>query len=414
MILKLAYRNLLRNRWRTGLSVAGVALAVAMLVWTLAYMEGFTSELIRGATSLDLGQIQIHNSEYVDKPQIRHALDWDPELLTRLESDPSVVAATPRVRAFGIVGHESRSVVTSIVGVDPEREPRVSLVKKGLKSGRWFSPAPAEDGPRETILGVSLARQLGVDVGDELVLLLEAADGSMGNDLLMVIGLVETKNQVVDRRSVFLSIEDLQYIAALEGQVHEVSVTLTDVLKSQEVADRIVPTLAEPMRARAWQELIPEISQMVDMTTKSDLVMYFMVYLIVAFGLFNSQRMSALERTREFGVIRALGVTPAQLALTVLLETIVLSMVGAVIGAGMGFSLGLYHQVYGLDLSMFSEQASFEMMGVSFSGKMDVLVTPRAVYRPIVFLMPVAILCGLYPAWVASRLDITRSISGRT
>lgn len=415
MIFKLAYRNLFRNRWRTGLSVGGIATAVAMLVWTLAYIDGFMAEMVRGATSVDIGQVQIHNAEYVKKPNIRHTFEWTDGMAQTLEGQPQVLAAAPRVRAYGIVGHEKRSVVTRIIGVDPELEAQVSLVKKGLKKGEWFRSNPDEQGPRQVILGAAMARQLKVDVGSELVLLLEAADGSMGNDLLEVIGIVETKNYVVDRTTIFLHYTDLQFIAALEDQVHEVVVKLQNVLEAQEVVPQVSSQLPPELLIRPWQEVLPEIDQMLDMTGKSDLIMYFFIYLIVAFGLFNSQRMSALERRREFGVIRALGVTPMQLGMTVLVETLLLTLMGAVIGAALGFALASYHEANGLDLTMFGDgNANFDMYGVSFSGKMEVVTSARAVYRPVLVLMPVSFLCGLYPAWIASRLSITESISGRT
>ncbi|WP_249755794.1 ABC transporter permease [Microvenator marinus] len=401
-----------RNKWRSGLSIAGVSVAVALLVWTLAYMEGFVAELIRGATNTELGQVQVHLPEYVERPQIFHAWALDDEKRAQVEELEGVVAIAPRVRAFGIIGHEKRSLVAQVTGVVPEEEKKVSLVADALVQGEWFTKRV--EGRTDAVIGVGLAKQLGIKAGDELVLLLEAADGSMGNELLHVLGVVETRNQKVDRSAVYMRLEDVQFVAAIDGEIHELAVRVADVLEADLVAQEIQSTLGEELKVRSWRQILPEISQMLDMTEKSDLVMYFMVYLIVAFGLFNSQRMSALERVREFGVMRALGVTPSQLGGVVFLETVWMTAIGAGIGVLVGGAVSYYHMVQGLDLSMFGDNVSFDMMGVSFSNTLKFQVTPRVLLRPVLFLMPVVFICGLYPAWLVSRLDITRSISGRT
>lgn len=412
MIHKLAWRNLERNKWRSGLSIAGVSVAVALLVWTLAYMEGFVAELIRGATNTELGQVQVHLPEYVERPQIFHSWALDDEKRAQVEELEGVVAIAPRVRAFGIIGHEKRSLVAQVTGVVPDEEKKVSLVADTLVQGEWFTKSV--EGRTDAVIGVGLAKQLGIKVGDELVLLLEAADGSMGNELLHVLGVVETRNQKVDRSAVYMRLEDVQFVAAIDGEIHELAVRVADVLEADLVAQEIQSTLGEELKVRSWRQILPEISQMLEMTEKSDLVMYFMVYLIVAFGLFNSQRMSALERVREFGVMRALGVTPSQLGGVVFLETVWMTAIGAGIGVLVGGAVSYYHMVQGLDLSMFGDNVSFDMMGVSFSNTLKFQVTPRVLLRPVLFLMPVVFICGLYPAWLVSRLDITRSISGRT
>lgn len=412
MIHKLAWRNLERNKWRSGLSIAGVSVAVALLVWTLAYMEGFVAELIRGATNTELGQVQVHLPEYVERPQIFHSWALVDEKRAQVEELDGVVAIAPRVRAFGIIGHEKRSLVAQVTGVVPDQEKKVSLIAEALVQGEWFDERV--EGRTDAVIGIGLAKQLGIEAGDELVLLLEAADGSMGNELLHVLGVVETRNQKVDRSAVYMRLEDVQFVAAIDGEVHELAVRVADVLEADLVAQEIQNTLGEELRVRSWRQILPEISQMLDMTEKSDLVMYFMVYLIVAFGLFNSQRMSALERVREFGVMRALGVTPSQLGGIVFLETVWMTAIGAGIGVLLGGAVSYYHMVHGLDLSMFGDNVSFDMMGVSFSNMLKFQVTPRVLLRPVLFLMPVVFICGLYPAWMVSRLDITRSISGRT
>ncbi len=411
MIFRLALRNLFRNRWRSALTVGGIAIAVMLLVWTLAYIEGFVAEMVRGATAVDIGQIKVQNPDYVERPSARHGF----KLGTHLEdilAVPGVEAVAPRVRVYGLVGNEDTSGVAQIIGIDPEMESQVSVLDKGITQGKWLGKV-APDGPREAVIGERLATHIHAKLGDELVMFFEAADGSLGNDVMTVVGLLQTGNTAIDRNAVYMNIADLQYDAALDDNVHEIVVKTTDILAADQIADSMrskLPGLA----VRPWKEMVPEISQMIDVSQKSDLILFAMVYLIVAFGLFNAQRMSALERTREFGVILAVGVKPMQLFGTVLLETILVTLVGAFLGAGLGAAISWYHTVYGLDLALFSDRANFDIMGISFSNRLYFSVTLNAVFKPVIYILPVAFLCGIWPAWKAARLNAVEAISGRT
>lgn len=411
MIFRLALRNLFRNRWRSALTVGGVAVAVALLVWTLAYMDGFIAEMVRGATAVELGQIKVQTTEYVDRPSAQHAFLLE-DKLQQIEAVEGVAAAAPRVRVFGLVGNEETSGVAQIVGIDRDREPNVSIIKNGLIAGAWLAP-PAPDTPVSAVLGEGLARHIKATPGDELVMFFEAADGSLGNDVLKVAGILKTGNSSVDRTTVYVDLGALQYAAALDGQAHEIVIKNHDILDANQTAQRLRQQFPQ-LSVRPWNEMAPELAQIIAVTENSDLIMFGLVYLIVAFGLFNAQRMSALERTREFGVILAVGVQPWQLFATVLLETIFVTLAGALLGSAFGAGISYYHEVVGLDLTMFSDTGSFDMMGISFSSTLYFDLTLRSALRPVLFIVPVAILCGLWPAYKAARLNIVEAISGRT
>ena len=415
MISRLAIRNLTRNRWRSGLTVAGVATAVAMLVWTLAYMEGFVAELIKQSTQVSLGQVNIQTKAYADRAAIRHAFPVDEGRLSAIDADQGVVGASPRVVAYGLVGHEDKSVVSKIVGIDPDREAKTTILKESLIQGEWLSNSPKEyPAPREAIVGKGFAKQLGIGVGDELVMFFEAADGALGNDLLKVIGVVQTRNSSVDRQTVYLQLIDMQYAAGLDGQVNEIAVRIEEVGKAEPIARTIERQIADTnLTVRPWQKLVPEMNDMVKMMDQTDIIMFGFIYLIVAFGLFNAQRMSALERSREFGVIRAIGVTPFQLFASVIMESIFVTLLGAVVGVLLGWAFSYYFVVNGLDLSLWTGGESVDVMGVDMHS-MPFVVNAKVLLKPLFYIIPVAVLCGIWPAWKAARLDITSAISGRT
>ncbi len=427
---KIGFRNLARNRWRSGLTLGGIAISVAFMVWVLGFMDGWMGTMIRGATAVETGQVEVHTVAYADNPRVYRSFPATPEMLDTVKEVEGVVAVSPRVKLNGLIGHEERSQVARIMGVDPTLETETTPVGDAIDQGRWLSQYPAEyPAPREVVLGKTLAQQLQVGPGAELVVFLEAADGSLGNDLLQVVGTVETGNTAVDRMTVYMHLEDARFLAALDGQAHELAIATNDLLGAREIAGRIADALGADTRGvrdgdggsenpndllvRPWQEILPSIYQMLTLSRQSNWMTYLLIYLVAAIGLLNTQRMSALERKREFGVLMAIGMRPRRMFRMILTESLVLGILGGVLGTLLGAGVTWYHATAGLDLSMFTDQGGFTFMGVSFTGKIYSHLSVTAAIQPIAVMVLVAFLAGLWPAVKSARLDPAPTIAGR-
>jgi ABC-type lipoprotein release transport system permease subunit len=425
--LALGVRNLARNRWRSGLTLGAVAVAVALMVWTVAFYEGWLGQMVRGATAVETSQIQIHRSGYIVAPRIYRSFSADPSLLNSIEGVPGVLAVSPRVEMFGLVGNEQRSQVVRVLGVDPEREAQTAPVTDGIINGNWLPPNPAPStGPLPVVLGDRLARQLQVVPGDELVVFLEASDGSLGNDVLVVTGILKTGDIEIDRTTMYLPIADAQQLGALEGQVHEIAIRTDDPYDAPKVAEEIAlvtgSTFGESPGAtardeylvvRPWQDILPEINEMIILFRRSYWVMYLLVYLVAAIGVLNTQRMAALERRREFGLMIAIGMRPRRLMRTLVVETAVLGVTGAAIGAVLGGGLAWYHTAYGLNMALFTTEAAFSYMGVAFSDRIFFSMSLATVAIPVMVMVAVTLLSGCWPGIQAARIAPAPTISGR-
>ena len=425
---KLGLRNLARNRWRSGLTLAAIAVSVGLMIWTLAFYEGWMGQMVRGATAVEVAQVQIHTAAYADRERVYRAFPADPELIRSIDAVPEVVSSSPRIEAHGLLGNEQRSQVVRILGVDPLLEAATTPVANGIISGTWLPPeSPAYPEPRPVVVGEGVAKQLRVAIGDELVVFLEASDGSLGNDLLRVVGVVKTGNTRVDRLSVYMDLEDTQVVTALEGQVHEIAVRTSDLNLARETAVEIAEVLgalsvAPPnaseardarMLVRPWQQIVPSIDQMLLLVDRSYWFLYLFIYLVAGVGILNTQRMSALERRREFGVMLAIGMRPIRMFRTLSVETAVLGLVGAGIGAVLGGGLAWYHATRGLDITRFTGETGFSYMGVAFSDRIFFELTPSGIIVPIAVMALFAMLCGLWPALQAARTDPVPALSGR-
>lgn len=431
--IKLGLRNLLRNRWRSGLTLAAVAVAVGLMVWTLGFYEGWIQQMVRGATAVETTQAQIQTAGYIESPRVYRTFTMDPERLRSVEEVPGVAAITPRVELAGLIGNEQRSQVARFKGVDPALEAGATPITDGIIEGRWLAETPPDyPAPREIVLGEGVAKQLRVGIGAELVVFLEAADGSLGNELLQVVGIVRTQNTEIDRLTGYMHIDDAQFLAALGDGIHAVAIEAEDPNQAAALADSVASTLGirngtpeegavergevdgDALVVRPWQEINPSMAQIVVLFRESYAFMYLLIYLVAAVGIVNTQRMSAAERRREFGVMMAIGMRPRRMFRTIVVETLVLGFVGAILGAAGGAALTWYHAVAGFDMSVFAAEANFSWMGVSFSERIHAVLYPGAVIEPVLIMLVVAALSGLWPAIKSARIDPAPTIAGRT
>lgn len=417
MIIHMVLRDLVRNKWRSGLSIGGIALATAMLIWNFGFLDGFFDLMVRGSTEVDVGHVQVQDRDYVKQPATFDYFQWDDQLQETIAGSDEVVAVTPRVRLFGLIGHEERSHVARILGVDARSEPAVTVMADGVRQGRWLSETAPTEMPAEVVLGVGLSRTLGVAVGDELVVIAEGVDGSMGDGLLEVVGIVESGNSRIDRQVALLHLEEAQFIAAMEGAIHEAIIKVTDPTEAPRAARGIQARLDdgdyEALQARSWQEVEPGIYEMLLYGNQMNGVIFMIIFFVVALGILNALRMSARERHREFGVMLALGMPRRYLFALVTAEGAILGTLGAVAGGVLGGAVTGYHSLYGLDLSPFLE-GDVTWMGVSFSERIFFVMSWSTIALPVVGLVVVASLCAMWPAISSSRIDAVDAISGRT
>jgi ABC-type lipoprotein release transport system permease subunit len=427
---RLGLRNLFRNRWRSALTLAAVAVAVALMVWTIAFLEGWLNEMVRGMTGLESLQVQVQTVDYVRNPRVYRTFELSSQQTAALAAVPGVLAVTPRVELYGLIGTEQRSQVARMIGVDPVREAAATPITSAVVTGRWLAAEPPDYAlPREAVFGAGLARQLQVAAGDELVVFLEAADGSLGNEVVLVVGTVETGNSQIDRGALYIHIEDAQFIAALDDGIHHLAIQTADLGTARGTAEAVARAIGATyplpddavavtegtLVVRPWQDLSPSLDQMIQLSRNSYWIMYLLIYLVAAVGVLNTQRMSAMERRREFGVMMAIGMRPRRMFRTLLVETGVLGVVGAVLGATLGGLLAWYHATRGFDLGMFSTgDTSFTYMGVTFSERLHFVLTPAAIVQPVIIMVAVAMISGLLPAWHAARIDPAPTIAGRS
>lgn len=417
-MIRLALRNLARNRWRSGLTVAGVAVAVAALAWSQTMIEAFLDTMIKSAAAVQLGDLRVESEAHAQESSVYDAFPSTGALLERVRRVPGVRAVAPRVSSMGLLGREPRSQAAMVIGVVPEAEAAASDVARSIVAGAWLSGGAGQSaGAKEVVLGENLAKLLAAGVGDELVVILQAADGSMADDRLRVAGLARTGASELDRGAAWMRLADVGWLAALEGRAHELMIRIERGAPLGKVADAVRAAVAgvdgPKLVVRTWEELVPDLRQLVDFTALTMDLLYAIVYFVAALGIFNAQRMTALERKRELAVMMAVGVTPVRLAGLVVLEAVLLIGLGAVGGVGLAWGLSTWHAHAGLDLGALGTQG-FSYGGAVIASRLYCVVRPALLFGPALSVLGVGALCALWPAVASARLELVRAISGRT
>lgn len=412
-LLQLAWRNLWRNPRRTFITMASIALGYAMLMFVACLMAGLRWQMVENGTRLVLSQIQVHAPGYYPNRSIQKTIGgWKgtdvSELLAAITADSRVSAAAPRAYGYGLVNSGHRSAGVELMGVVPDQEPKVTLLHTQIIRGHYLS----ERMPTGVVVGDKLASTIGVQLGSQIVLLTQAADGSMGNDLYTVVGMFHTGLDALDRSLVLMSLSSLQKLLNLTPErIHEVGIKLRDIADSTAVATALQTRLAKilPVRVMGWPELVPELADYVQFNRSITFVLFFIFFLLAVIGIMNTMLMAVFERTRELGMLMALGMRPFQVIGLILAEAAALATTSLILGAAVGAPLLWYLQVHGLDLGgAKGEVVSLAgvVVGHLWYGRQDF----PAYCEAALGLAATALLSAFYPAWRAAHFRPTEAI----
>lgn len=399
--IKMAWRNIWRNTRRTVLTICAIAFASLLLVFMLSFQFGSYETMINTSVKIQTGHLQIQAKEYQEKKDIRLVVASPAKLVPILESVPQVQSYTFRGQAFSLISSQERTYGVLVTGIDPVLEATVSRLKSLIRQGCYFNA----DDSNQALIGKILARNLRVGVGDEITVLGQGRDGSIAATVVKIKGVYSSGIDDFDRASIHIPLGTFQEVYSMQGAVHEVvtiATSLAEVEDLKVILKTALPSVSnkKPLIVLDWNELMPGLRQSIEMDLISGLIFYLLLVLVVAFSILNTFLMAIFERTREFGVLMAIGTTPGRLTKVLLIESMTLTAIGIVAGIIIGSLITLYFQRHGIDLSGASELLS--QFGIS--GRMyPKLSLLSATSGPLAVLV-ITFLTALYPALKVQRM----------
>ncbi|MFH1686032.1 MAG: FtsX-like permease family protein [bacterium] len=402
LFVKLAWRNLFRNKRRTILAGTAIGIGLASLIVVDALMLGTETNMIHSATGSFMGQGQIHGENYRATLEREYVITDPTTVLTELQQDSTVAHFTPRAMSFAMISSPANVVAGTMIGVVPQTERHLSQFDEALIEGEYFQG----DSRYDLLIGYKLAELLEVALGDRVVITVaKAHTGELSQEMFRISGIYNFNTEELDRAMAIVRLPVAQNMLGLEGQAHEIAVTI--------VKDGIENAPAHEFRARystagnealGWRELMPQFSNVLEMTGLSTLIIGVVLFALVALGIINTLFMSLYERMFEFGVMRAVGTRPFGIGRVVAYEAAALAVVSILFGALLGWFVTYILLQYGIDYS------GIEFAGVTFRERLypELELRQFTLFPVLVFVFTVVV--GLYPAGYAARMNAAEAM----
>ena len=402
---KLAWRNMWRNWRRTTIAVVAIVLGLILLLMFDGILQGSDQAIFGNAVRFYGGNLQVHAPGYRDKASRLPMLPLDdPEAVVKAaRALPEVQAVAQRINTAGIIINRGTSVPVAITAVQPDVEAPISMQAESVAQGRFLLP---DDGDA-IYIGKALADRLSVGVGDNVTLLGRSKNETMRQHNFTVVGIYDVHTPEAEKGTVFIPLADAQTLYNLRNQVTEVPIFLKQVGGEAAVMTALQAQLPN-YEIDSWQTLRGDLTDTLKTKMAFTSFIGIVVIIIASIGILNLMLMAVFERTREMGVLAALGMKGRQVMGLFLLEGSLIGLVGAVIGCGLGLLFIALLGNAGIDLSKMT--AGMGEVAVLMSGKLYPVVTASDLVSRAILVVVIAALASLYPAWQASRKEPSKAL----
>jgi ABC-type lipoprotein release transport system permease subunit len=394
--VKLAWRNLLRNKRRSFIAGTAIGIGLASLIFVDALVVGMEKNMVESATSTFLGQGQIHRNGFRSTQQVDLTVNRLPSVVEDLRRESGIRRFSLRTMSFGMISSPANFSSIELVGIDPQTEKDISEIDEAVIQGSYFSGNDA----RDIVIGSKLADLLQVATGDRLVVTVaQAGTGTLSQDLFRVSGIYTFSIAEMDRGMAFVRLEKAQEMLGIGNNVHEIALVFTD---SKLASDPDLFFWRKYSRfgneATGWPTILPQMEAAFELSRFSTYLMGLILFGIVALGIINTLFMSLHERMFEFGVLRAVGTRPWGIAQLIIYEAGSLAVLSIAMGCILGFIATVITAGIGFDYT------GIEYVGVTFRRLIFPVLQLRQFIEYPLWLFIFTTLVGLYPAIYAARM----------
>ncbi|MCB0332672.1 MAG: ABC transporter permease [Bdellovibrionales bacterium] len=393
LLSRLAFRNLLRNRKRSSLTLLAVAVGVGSSVVLAALARGMGEQITRDAIYTMTGHIQVRHPSYTDDPSIEYRFALNKDTFETIASLSTVTHASPRLRVPAVIMSERESRGLTFIGIEPRREEGLSLAGDKPILGR-----PLQDGEDSGLLvGKKLLEKLKTKLGRRVVITTQDKENNISDRGFRIVGVFDAELDSTELSYVFTGIQTAQELTHTPNEMSEISI----LTPSLEIPEELLQSIEQHFpneKVTIWKEIEPLIVSLVSIQNGFLIFWFLIVIIAIGLGLMNSLFMSIYERARELGLMQALGMKPNAIVMQTVLESFFLLLLGAAMGIGLGI-LGVHLLQGGIDISAFAEGAS--IAGISSMVYPDLLLSDIALLTTMLLFL--GVLGSLYPAWHSSR-----------
>jgi putative ABC transport system permease protein len=361
MILSIAWKNIWRNKTRSLIIISAIIIGLFGGLFASALSNGLIKQRIESAIANESANIQIHTNAFMLNKELNDTISNSNKLFAILDTTQSIKDWSARLKITAMAGTASNAMGIMLNGVDPEKEKNVCQIYKCIadSNGTWFS----ENKKNSIVIGAKLAEKLHVRLRSKIIITFQAADKNIVSAAFKVTGIYKTDNTSFDERNAYVQYNDLtQIVGFSNNSFHEIAIALKNDSTNTLVKTQLQKHFAQ-MNISSWKELMPEVGMMSDMTNQTLMILMVIIMLALSFGIINTMLMAVMERTREIGMLMAIGMSRARIFIMIMVETIFLSLTGGFIGMMVSSLIISLYAKYGINLSKFSQ--GMEDMGFS-------------------------------------------------
>lgn len=400
-IIKVSWRNLWRNPTRTNVTISAVAICIAILIIFQSMIVGLIEKAEFTTTDLIIGEVQVHAAGYLDDRSIYKSLQNIEEIHSVAKKNN--IGLVERSYGFGLISSGTKSAGAQFWGINPKSELQHFDFANHIDKGNFLTNTSFN----KIVLGKKLAGSIAADIGTELVVFVQGVDGSLGNELFYVAGILKNVADNIDREAAMILREDFDILFSANNLIHEIALNSKGRFESEEI-QKLVAAKTTGVDVETWQQLMPTIALMTEKMIVFMRTLFSLIFGIAAsLGVMNTMLMSTYDRMREFGIIRAIGTTPWRILKQVSLEAILMTIIASSIGVVVGLSVALYFQKYGFDVS---GSGNMSFGGVVIDPIWKASVSVGIVFLPVVLMMLISIVASIYPASIAARIKPVEAI----
>lgn len=402
MIIKLAWRNLWRNKRRTFITMASVFFAVILSTLMSSFKEGSYTGMINSMVGSYTGYAQIHANGYWDEKVLDNSMFLNDSLHQIIKGTKGVVDYLPRIESFALSATEDKTKGAMVVGVDLEKEKQYAQLNERVVEGEYITPD--SDG---AMIGNGLAKSLEVEIGDTIVLLGQGYHGVTAAGKYPVKGIVKFGSPELSKQLVFLPLAQAQILYDTHGMATTLVLQLDKPEISTEVVRELKTKLPDAYEVMDWYKLVPDLMNMIETDRVEGYVFMFILYVVVSFGIFGTVLMMLAERKHEFGVLVAIGMKRIMLSIMVWLEVIIISLLGSFAGMLGAFPVVFYYHIYPIK---FGEEIGKQMEEYGMEAVLQTSIDTHIFITQAIVVAIIASVIAIYPLINLNKLNAIKAM----
>lgn len=405
MIFKIAWRNIYRNKKRTLITVTSIFAALFLIILMRALQFGFYENIIKTVVESYAGYVEVHAEGYWDNQSLDNSMEVDQKLINDISSVEGVENIVQRLQTFSLISMGEKTKGGVINGVDISDEQKITDWNKKMVSGSF------DLGENEIIVGKGIAEYFDIRENDTLILYGQGYRGMMAAGKYSVKGVIDLKNPDLNKLGIFMAIESARnYVSSEEISTH-IIIDKEQYYDEEKIVKDLSQILSKDYEIMTWKKTLPEIEQTITADSAGGLIMAFILYIIVVFGMFGTVLMMTEERKYEFGVLISIGMSRIRLFRIILIETIILSMIGVLLAIILTYPISYYFNLNPIDMAALMGEGADQMMedlGFSPLAPMSISWDIPLSHALVIFIF--SLLISIYPAIKILNLNPVKSM----